>query len=182
MLLTCKWHRRSTDECVETVRRNVYLGPESSELPSGVETRPGGYPDEVMFWVQSCNALVVGDVILGPTTAFASNRTPGMFEGQTRESLRDSLRPLLELPIEVVPVAHGDPGARGTGAGRCERARDLDGRAVAGLAPAGPPSTRSGTTWGRLRSRPTTGSRPDRPNRPAARPRGARRTWLLTVF
>ena len=109
MLLTCKWHRRSTDECVERFGAHVYLGPESSELPGGVETRPGGYPDEVMFWVPSRNALVVGDVILGSDHGVRIQPDAWLFEGQTREGLRDSLRPLLELPIEAVLPAHGDP-------------------------------------------------------------------------
>jgi hypothetical protein len=115
VLLTCKWHRRSTDECVERFGAHVYLGPESesSELPGGVETRPGGYPDEVIFWIPSRNALVVGDVILGSDHGIRVQPDAWLFEGQTREGLRDSLRPLLELPVEAVLPTHGNPVVEG---------------------------------------------------------------------
>jgi hypothetical protein len=109
VLLTCKWHRRNTDECVERFGAHVYLGPESERLPGGVEKRPGGYPDEVLFWVPARSALVAGDVLLGADHGVRVQPDAWLFEGWTREQLRDSLRPLLELPIEMILLTHGDP-------------------------------------------------------------------------
>jgi hypothetical protein len=109
VLLTCKWHSRSADECVERFGAHVYLGPESSELPADVETRPSGDAQESIFWIPARNALVAGDVLLGADHGVRVLPDSWLNEGQTREGLRETLRPLLELPIELILLTHGDP-------------------------------------------------------------------------
>jgi glyoxylase-like metal-dependent hydrolase (beta-lactamase superfamily II) len=84
------------------------------ELPGGVECFDTAREGEVLYWLPSERALVVGDVLLG---AGAGKRTDPLnlcperwLSGKaTLDDLRDSLRPLLELPIEQVLVSHGAP-------------------------------------------------------------------------
>jgi glyoxylase-like metal-dependent hydrolase (beta-lactamase superfamily II) len=84
------------------------------ELPGGVECFDTAREGEVLYWLPTERALVVGDVLLG---AGAGKRTDPLnlcperwLSGKaTLDDLRDSLRPLLELPIEQVLVSHGAP-------------------------------------------------------------------------
>ena len=108
VLLTVPWHRRSADECVERFGAHVYLGHESGDLPGGVEARPGGYKEEAVFWIPAAHALVAGDALLA-RDRLTVQPDAWLEEGQTREGLRDELRPLLELPVELVLPTHGDP-------------------------------------------------------------------------
>jgi len=65
-----------------------------------------------MYWLPHHRALMAGDHILG-------DRPPGLrlchasslryLDGFTQDDLRDALRPLLALPIELVLVSHGEP-------------------------------------------------------------------------
>ena len=109
VLQTCKWHARDSANCVERFGAHVYLGHESADLPAGIETRPGAYPDEVLLWIPSQCALVAGDALLGHDHAIRVQPDEWLAEGQTPSGLRDALRPLLDLPVELVLPTHGDP-------------------------------------------------------------------------
>ena len=109
VLLTCKWHSRDAQQIVEQYGAHVHLGPESDELPAGVETRPGAYGEEVLFWIPAHGAIVAGDALLGREHTVRVQPDSWLGEGQTHESLREALRPLLELPVAMVLPAHGDP-------------------------------------------------------------------------
>jgi glyoxylase-like metal-dependent hydrolase (beta-lactamase superfamily II) len=63
-----------------------------------------------VFWIDEHRALVPGDVLLGAADG-GVRRCPDSWlpEGTTGEDLRRSLRPLLDLPIELVLVSHGRP-------------------------------------------------------------------------
>jgi hypothetical protein len=79
---------------------------------------------ETMFWIPEHRALVPGDRILG-------DRPPGLrmcppswlryLNGFTQDDLREALRPLVDLPIEMVLVSHGEPVLR-NGRAALERA------------------------------------------------------------
>jgi hypothetical protein len=88
---------------------------EETELPGGMVAFPTARRPEAVFWLPQERALVVGDVLLG---AGAKPRPTGeplrlcperWLQGRTHDDLRDSLRPLLELPVERVLVSHGEP-------------------------------------------------------------------------
>jgi hypothetical protein len=105
VLLTTKWHRRSTDECVERFGAHVFAPRD--DLPADVEVVSTGLDEESAYWVPRHHALVVGD-------SFTSDRglrvmDHWLLEGRTAEQMRDGLRPLLDLPIELVLLTHGDP-------------------------------------------------------------------------
>ena len=77
------------------------------ELPGSVKCFETAREGEVVYWVPSAQALVVGDVLLGkPEFRLCPKRWLG---GKTHDDLKESLRPLLELPIEQVLVSHGEP-------------------------------------------------------------------------
>ena len=126
VLLTVFWHERSAQEVVErypgatfwaheraldrlegTVTNPFRLG---DALPGGVSAYDANRRDEVVYWLPEHRALVAGDVLLGapgggvrvcPDSWLPSDVDPAEFRG--------SLRPLLELPVELVLLAHGEP-------------------------------------------------------------------------
>jgi hypothetical protein len=123
ILLTVFWHRRSSLELITehgaTVRAFAN-GIEQIELPAvpfqlgdtlsgGIEAKPGGYAEEAVFWIPSHGGLVAGDVLLGGDQGIRVQPDSWIAEGQTPEMIRAQLRPLLELPVELLLPAHGDP-------------------------------------------------------------------------
>jgi hypothetical protein len=105
VLLTAEWHRRSTDECVERFGARIF--GTAGAAPAGVERRRTYYDEEVAYWIPQHAALVVGDVFTNEERFQA--RDDWLPEGVSATEMRDGLRPLLELPVELVLVTHGDP-------------------------------------------------------------------------
>jgi glyoxylase-like metal-dependent hydrolase (beta-lactamase superfamily II) len=86
------------------------------ELPGGVQAFATAREGEVVYWVPSERALVVGDVLLGAGAKPRPTDEPlrlcperWIGGGRTHDDLRASLRPLLELPVDRVLVSHGEP-------------------------------------------------------------------------
>jgi hypothetical protein len=124
VVLTCGWHARSATELVEALDATVHapaaglgelaipraLGYEPGEdLPGDVEPQVGGSPGEATLWIRGHAALVAGDVFLGGERGFRVQPDSWLAEGLTPEGLREQLRPLLELPVELLLPTHGDP-------------------------------------------------------------------------
>jgi glyoxylase-like metal-dependent hydrolase (beta-lactamase superfamily II) len=123
VILTCHWHRRSAAELVEalgvlvhapaTEARDIGLpiAPYAvgDDLPGDVESQAGGYSDECSLWIRGHAALVTGDVFLGGGRRFRVQPDSWLADGLTHEELRERLRPLLELPVELLLPTHGDP-------------------------------------------------------------------------
>jgi glyoxylase-like metal-dependent hydrolase (beta-lactamase superfamily II) len=80
-------------------------------LPGGVEPVPGGYSDEFLLWVPAHRALVSGDVFLGGERGFRVQPDSWLADELTHEALRERLRPVLDLPVELLLPTHGDPVA-----------------------------------------------------------------------
>jgi glyoxylase-like metal-dependent hydrolase (beta-lactamase superfamily II) len=110
VLTTVKWHRRSRDRVV--ARYGASTSRARSALPTGVETVPLRGAGETLVWLPGPRALVAGDRILG-ASAGALRLCPVSWlrylGGYGLDDLREALRPLLELPIELVLVSHGEP-------------------------------------------------------------------------
>lgn len=103
--LTADWHRRGADECVERLGAHVFgLG---EELPGGVQRMPTYYDEEWAFWLPKHHALVVGDAFLAERDFVLQEEW--LPEGMTREQMVEGLRHLLDLPVELVLVTHGEP-------------------------------------------------------------------------
>jgi glyoxylase-like metal-dependent hydrolase (beta-lactamase superfamily II) len=123
VVLTCLWHRRSAAELVERLGAVVHSPAADAgevgvpavpyqvgdDLPGDVEPQVGGYPNEATLWIRRHGALVTGDVFLGGGRGFRVQPDSWLAEGLTHETLRESLRPLAELPVELLLPTHGDP-------------------------------------------------------------------------
>jgi glyoxylase-like metal-dependent hydrolase (beta-lactamase superfamily II) len=68
-------------------------------------------PNDLVLWVESRRALVVGDTLVdrGNGLEFPADWAN---KGVPPEEILESLRPLLELPVEFVLATHGPPADR----------------------------------------------------------------------
>ncbi len=111
VLTTLKWHRRSRDAFAE--RYGASTSRAKPSLPEGVESFILRRAGETVFWLPEPRALIPGDRILGDPNG-GLRLCPDSWlrylgPGTTRATLKQQLRPLLELPIEYVLVSHGEP-------------------------------------------------------------------------
>ena len=90
----------------------------ASRCPAGlvaIESRPRS---EVLLWEPRSRALIVGDALLGDGERGEGLHTcPASWlpESTDLADLRRSLRPLLELPVELILPSHGAPVLRYAG-------------------------------------------------------------------
>ena len=89
----------------DTVERHLFSPGEP--LPFGVNSFPGLSKHEAVFWIDSRRAVVTGD-----TFADVGRGLEIQAEDSAREQVMEGLRPLLELPVELVLPAHGPPTDR----------------------------------------------------------------------
>lgn len=128
VLATVFWHVRNTREIAERYGARVWAparGRAAIErragtvtdvfrrgdpLPGGVTAFPTARAAEVVFWIGEHRAVIPGDVILGDGDG-GLRLCPDSWLPETTspDALRESLRPLLDLPAELVLVSHGVP-------------------------------------------------------------------------
>jgi glyoxylase-like metal-dependent hydrolase (beta-lactamase superfamily II) len=77
-------------------------------LPFGIDVFAGYEHNDLVLWIESHRALVAGDLLSGLLDEDAL-RYKWLQAGVARDTLIEGLRPLLDLPIEVVLPAHGGP-------------------------------------------------------------------------
>jgi glyoxylase-like metal-dependent hydrolase (beta-lactamase superfamily II) len=128
VLVTVFWHTRSTASLVERYGARVWAPSRGrgaierragvvtdtfrrdDPLPGGIVACPTVRAAEVVFWIPQHRTLVPGDVLLGNENGGLRLCPPSWLpEKATPEKLVDSLRPLLDLPVERVLVSHGEP-------------------------------------------------------------------------
>ena len=123
VLTTIGFHRRSRAAVAE--RYGASTSRARKTLPQGVETIKIPRAGETMIWIPEHAALVPGDRILGGRDGglrLCPDSWLGyLTSGITGSELREALRPLLQLPIELVLVSHGEPVLKG-GRGALEQA------------------------------------------------------------
>lgn len=146
VLITVFWHARSAREVAARYdgriwayrRARVPIRNRAGEptdvfapgdaLPGGIEALESGRPNEVLFWIPEHRAVVVGDVLLGDGEGGLATCPAGWLgEKMTLDDLKATLRPLLDLPVELVIPSHGPrSGARSSRAPRpvVENARE----------------------------------------------------------
>ena len=112
VMLTCAWHRRSAEEIAE--RYGADLWRTGDVPPQGVEVAL--FEDEESHWREAVFAfggrtvVVFGDVIEGDGAGGLRMPREWWPEHEERTTLiRDELRRILEWPLEVVLVSHGEP-------------------------------------------------------------------------
>ena len=78
---------------------------------SGVQAFPSRDTNEVVLWIEDQRAVVAGDTLVDFGEGL---EIPAVWlrEGVTREQVVEGLRPLLELPVELVLPTHGAPTDR----------------------------------------------------------------------
>ena len=136
VLLTGFYHQRSATEIVEryggspgsslwipeVARHRLSCGSarafgEGEPLPGGLEARVIEGPElpEVALFIPRHRALVVADALIGAGNGRARLAPPSWAE-QTPEGAaryqgpyRESVRRLLDLPVEILLVSHGEP-------------------------------------------------------------------------
>ena len=108
ILTTLKFHRRSRGELAQRYGAGT-------TAPAGVEPIEIAGSGETMYWIPAERTLVTGDRILGdrpPGLRMCPERWLRYLGGYTQEDLRAGLQPLLDLPVEMVLVSHGEPVLR----------------------------------------------------------------------
>ena len=127
VLLTIYWHARSAQAVLDRYGARVWAHEQATDpiaervrfthtfavgdpLPGDIQAFHARWRNEVLFWLPKEGALVAGDVLLGAEGG-GLRVCPDSWlrEGVDPADLRDSLRSLLDLPIEIVLVAHGEP-------------------------------------------------------------------------
>jgi glyoxylase-like metal-dependent hydrolase (beta-lactamase superfamily II) len=137
IVLTCPWHERDARSLVERLGAPVFVPPPDEgnddvewlrdelerleqegkvfsagdRLPVGVDAFPGMLANDLVLWVESRRALVAGDTLVDRGRGLELP-ADWLREGQTREQVLEALRPLLELPVELVLPTHGAPTDR----------------------------------------------------------------------
>jgi hypothetical protein len=133
VLVTVYWHCRATGELGAEVwastrsaqplrNRGVDVAHPfrgGDDLPGEIVAFQTARTSEVVYWLPEQRAVVAGDVLLGAgakprPTEDPLRLCPERWLGKkTHEDLRETLRPLLDLPIERILVSHGAPVADG---------------------------------------------------------------------
>jgi glyoxylase-like metal-dependent hydrolase (beta-lactamase superfamily II) len=128
VLVTVYWHTRSAKQMVERYGARVWASTKGraavarragrvtdpfqpgDELPGGVEAFGTARSGEVVYWLPEHEAVVPGDVLLGDG-AGGIRVCPASWlpQGVGQATLRESLRPLLDLPVQRVLLSHGTP-------------------------------------------------------------------------
>jgi len=128
VLVTVFWHTRDTAAMVERYGARVWAPTRGrgaierragtvtdafrpdDRLPGGMEAFRTERAAEVVFWIPEHRALVPGDVLLGDDQGGLRLCPPTWLpEKSSVAKVAESLRPLLELPVERVLVSHGEP-------------------------------------------------------------------------
>jgi glyoxylase-like metal-dependent hydrolase (beta-lactamase superfamily II) len=126
VLITVYWHGRGAGELearrwapARSVRplanRGIEADSATDGLPGGIRVFPTARAAEAVYWLPEQHAVVVGDVLLGAgakprATDEPLRLCPERWLGKsTHADLRESLQPLLDLPVERVLVSHGAP-------------------------------------------------------------------------
>jgi hypothetical protein len=131
VLLTVYWHVRSSADlaaelwasrrAVQPLRNRgveVTHTVDGGAVPGGIQAFRTARGSEVVYWLPDQKAVVAGDVLLGAgakpgATADALRLCPESWLGKASHAdLRESLRPLLDLPVQQVLVSHGEPVLR----------------------------------------------------------------------
>ena len=114
VLTTIGFHRRSRSAVVDRYRATASNA--RATLPEGVDPIPIHGAGERMVWLPEHRALVPGDRILGGRRGglrVCPDSWLRYLRGRiTPDGLRQELRKLLELPIRMVLVSHGEPVLR----------------------------------------------------------------------
>jgi hypothetical protein len=111
ILTTLQFHRRNREELA--ARYDASTSRAKKVLPEGVESVQIRGAGETMVWLPEHGALVPGDRLLGGDSGglrvCPESWLRYLPSKMNQAQLRKALRPLLDLPVEMVLVSHGEP-------------------------------------------------------------------------
>ena len=125
IVLTCPWHERDARALGERLGVPVYVPPPDDGeqdptpgtvyaagelLPGGVQVFPGIEPNDLVLWIEDRRALVLGDTLVDRGEGLEIPLT--WLRDVTLAEVLTTLRPLLDLPVELVLPTHGPPADR----------------------------------------------------------------------
>ena len=102
VLLTAAWHERSAGILRERYRAD-------DRIPAGVEAYPveGAPEEQLAYFIRPHRALVIAEIFAGDGHGgLVLVPSPALTD---RAALDRSLRAIVELPVELVLVSHGEP-------------------------------------------------------------------------
>lgn len=105
------WHSSDVEWLVVEGRGEAHLFAAGDRLPVGLEAFPGRSHNDLVLWVDGARAVVAGDALVDFGRGFEIPDEV-LHHGVTREQVVEDLRQLLELPVELVLPAHGEPTDR----------------------------------------------------------------------
>ena len=105
------WHSSDAAWLLVDGRGDAHLYEAGGRLPIGLEAFPGRSHNDLVLWIERVGAVVTGDSLVDFGRGFEVPPEV-LHHGVTREQVIEDLRPLLQLPIEVVLPAHGTPTDR----------------------------------------------------------------------
>ena len=100
VVLTAEWHARDA--------QSLGVPIHGDDLPQHVNAQPGFFPGERTLWIPAHNALIAGDC-LPNAGAVPDAWLDTEWAKATRDEYNEKLRPLLDLPVELLLPTHGDP-------------------------------------------------------------------------
>jgi glyoxylase-like metal-dependent hydrolase (beta-lactamase superfamily II) len=123
VLVTLYWHARSARLLAERLGARVWSSRRGAtalrrrapvsdtfvpgqELPGGVVPYAAARGSEVVFWLPEQRALFAGDALLWRDSGLELCPQSWLPRGRTRQELAQSLKPLLELPVELLLISH----------------------------------------------------------------------------
>jgi glyoxylase-like metal-dependent hydrolase (beta-lactamase superfamily II) len=123
ILLTVSWHERSAHELAERYGADVWANETGTDADTPVTSPfapgtalPGGVigidvqvAEETIYWLPEQRALVPGDALLGDGDGGLRVCPESWLGEATQAELRVQLHGLLDLPVELVLVSHGEP-------------------------------------------------------------------------
>jgi glyoxylase-like metal-dependent hydrolase (beta-lactamase superfamily II) len=125
IVLTCPWHERDAREIGKRLGAPILVPPPDDgpkdpmpgtvfaagdRLPGGVEAFPGIEPNDLVLWIERHRALVLGDTLVDRGEGLEIPLT--WLRDVTLAEVLATLRPLLDLPVELVLPTHGPPADR----------------------------------------------------------------------
>ena|SRR5689334_5873252 len=125
IVLTCPWHQRDARALGERLGAVIFVPPPDEgeqdpvpgtvfaagdRLPGGVKALPGLEPNDLVLWIEDLRALVLGDTLVDRGEGLEIPLT--WLRDVTLAEVLATLRPLLDLPVELVLPTHGPPADR----------------------------------------------------------------------
>jgi len=109
ILTTIRWHRRDRELLAERYRPGARRA--WNAVPPGVVPKPIRGAGETIYWLAGPAALVFGDSLIGAGTGRVRVCPESWLSGVRvdRAGLSRLMRPLLELPVELLLISHGEP-------------------------------------------------------------------------